>query len=312
MGIFKSQIEEVSDPSELISKLNHFIDDYLKNAWIFRGQSDSEWELLPKPFRAKGIMEFFFPGRFEYGHAPNSQDAKFQKNLEFSLVKQFFRIANETGLEIPIESQIVLDDGYASRKMDEWRQNDNWPPSELVDAFALAQHHGLPTRLLDFSFDPLVALYFATEKYFDYKKEGVPKKCAVWCICKKRIEEVGDRFQFYSGQKYLNRNLYRQKGLFIVDRQALKSEKHSLSIFRKENISEQINMYVGEKFKAEEVQIKLEIPSALIPDIKRYLSKRFYNKAFLMPSYDHIAKTILDQRHLYHHFKDKGEEIEYS
>lgn len=106
-----------------INNFNDFhkvIETYTGSNFLFRGQSDYNWDLLPKVGRPA-----------------------FVKNIP-----KVFR------------EEYILDSWkrYSSHQL-------NNQPIDEWDWISLAQHHGLATRLLDWTKNPLVALFFAT---FDF------------------------------------------------------------------------------------------------------------------------------------------------
>lgn len=122
---------EIKSVSEYLELIQTFEQQHIAQ-WIFRGQENEKYDLVPSLFRIdiKNTLTNW-------------------KDLEEYMLRIFVREAKPFS---------VFD------------QND------IIELTSLAQHHGLPTRLLDWTTNPLIALFFAVEKY-----DSDAEKSAVWC-----------------------------------------------------------------------------------------------------------------------------------
>jgi hypothetical protein len=247
------ETHEINEFSDLLSiiKIDENID--LRENFIFRGIKKSSYDLVPSSLRKDEndefkINRFILKSEFNFDFHKQQKlevDSKnnivlplrsIDKNNLVSPIKPKYRVSSEEELHFKREIYVLLKfldyadkiglKIQASTSIRRWIHNhlayenrikDVWPKPEFYEIISLAQHHGLPTRALDWTYDFKVALYFAVCDVLKNNKED----CILWAFDYKLFEDnyhdqksENDKLVIYRPEYSSNPNLKAQKGLF--------------------------------------------------------------------------------------------------
>ena len=122
---------------------------------IYRGQGNGAWGLISTVLRRDGND----PVAVVWGNGANADEQVF---VEIQLLEMFAQYCDQVGIRIPNDSMEFRKTTLTTRRQDKYFiQPELWPNPELFEVMALAQHHRVPTRLLDWTKNPYAAVYFA-------------------------------------------------------------------------------------------------------------------------------------------------------
>jgi hypothetical protein len=296
--------------------------------YIFRGHADDRFTLLPSALRLKVMIKSRF-GSGTWGTVePNPHDLNKDTFLEARhrmpvtpnwtnfhqvwaealMLNDFFNFADASGLVLPEDSRknrLRLEGLLIELRLSPTGGSLSWPPSEVLSLLALAQHYGVPTRLLDWTRSGYTAAYFAAAgavQFLSNKKSPFPKPATHLSVWAFNIEvynirrEVppplgnkgSERVKIITVPSAGNPNLNSQKGLFTIYQPKLRLGERVDRISLDQAIK---------PFGVVPVFIHFRLPISEAGKLLRLLFLEGVSGASVFAGYNGAAKAVLEQLH---------------
>lgn len=261
--------------------------------WAFRGQRIADRPLLPAALRP-GTKLGFHKDRWQFESKGQAACIN-QMNGELIAIKQFVALADRVGLPLPGLHQIFRESEFDHHNRGHFADvggsydfkgvgTAEWPKPEFLELLAIAQHHGVPTRLLDFTYSSSVAAYFAASGALE-KSRGTAEM-AVWGINVLRLRK-NNHFRVVEVERAKNRFIEAQKGLFVLGMSNKWSNAPS------DQITPPLCQTIQERFDpGSDTIFKVTLPTSQASDTLRLLELEGVNRAALMPTYDNVVEYL--------------------
>jgi len=304
-GIFKTiHINSVKELFELLSPWGEY--KHLLSGFIFRGEDSSLYQLIPSALR-KNLQDILW--RLSGLGIPINDQweyEKFQRDAEYSALRNFYKISDDKGLNITEINRIRsnINNVFGINDIDD---RHVWLPKDILELAGLAQHYGIPTRLLDWSYDYKTALYFASKGFLSKESPGDKKEIVLWALNASHIEFLKHTVAMlplyiikprYAG----NSNLQAQSGVFThwEDSRYCGFEtiiSNKIPMVERIPLNQLLEKYTEKSFldsdkKPMKILFKFIIPSAYAKELLKILITDGYNGSKLFPGYDGVVKYM--------------------
>lgn len=266
----------VKDFFDALSPLSDNWSDYSRP--VFRGQGDANWGLTPKVFRSTWKSDFcssFY----------SSNDNGRQVFLESSLLKDFLIACDQSGISLVGDSPEFREEYiYKYSKNDFVGNPSAWPSCQMHYLMALAQHHGVATRLLDWTYVPYVAAYFAASSALQTlsTEPSSISELAVWALDVGYIH-LAETLEVVNVAGAVSVNVAAQSGLFLM--QKTKGSRYDTH-------NDDVCFYEGEKNNEMLSFAKITLPVKFAREVLSVCKKFGFSAAKIYPSFEGAVKEV--------------------